>query len=347
MFAGVYRGKGQVVLEEVPVPEIFPGELLVRVRVCGVCGTDLKKIHLGLQPPPRIYGHEIAGDVVAVGGNGTSFKVGDRVVVNHHVPCMREICHYCDRKDYAQCPEYKETLTTAGFEPAGGGFAEFIRVMPRSVKLGTIRIPENLSYETASFAEPLNTCLKATQRMQLQPFDTVVIYGQGPIGLLFTQLVSKAGGIVIAVDPVASRREMAQRLGAVFAVVPCGDSATVLELTEGRGADSAIVAVASTKVIPDAIAAVRLGGSVLLFAQTKMEDYCEIDMGTVCMLEKKLIGSYSSDITLQDQAMDLLKTGGVKVESLTTHRFPLSSIAEAIEAASHPDASTLKVVVCP
>ncbi len=309
MFAGVYRGKGKVALEEVPVPEIYPGELLVKVRVCGVCGTDLKKIHLGLQPPPRIYGHEIAGDVAAVGRNVSSFKVGDRVVVNHHVPCMHETCHYCDRKDYAQCPGYKETLTTAGFEPAGGGFAEFIRVMPRSVKLGTIPIPDDVSYETASFAEPLNTCLKGIRRMELQPYDTVVVYGQGPIGLLFTQLVSKAGGIVIAVDPVASRREMAQRMGAAFQVVPCGDNATVLELTEGRGADSAIVAVATTKVIPDAIATVRHGGSVLLFAQTRMEDYCEIDMGAVCMQEKRLLGSYSSDITLQDQAMDLLAPG--------------------------------------
>src|SRR5947199_8495718 len=154
MRAAVYRGKNQITLEQVPVPEIEEGELLVRVHTCGVCGTDLKKIEYGLADPPRIFGHEIAGTVVRAGVHVKSFSVGDRVALHHHIPCRA--CFYCRKKLFSQCAFYRRTGTTAGFEPAGGGFAEYVRVMDWIVAEGTVAIPDESSFEETSFLEPSN-----------------------------------------------------------------------------------------------------------------------------------------------------------------------------------------------
>lgn len=348
MLAAVYRGKENVVIETVPVPEIGAGELLLRVKACGVCGTDLKKIHYGLVPPPRIFGHETVGEIVRIGEGVTEWKPGQRVVINHHVPCLREDCFYCKRKAFSQCPTYKKTGTTAGFEPAGGGFAEYVRVMDWCVERGTVLIPDEISDEEATFVEPLNTCLKGIELAHLQKEDTVVILGQGPIGLLFTRLATLAGARVIAIDKIEARRDMALQFGATEALSPEDDlKAEVRRLSEGRGADLVIVAVAISSVIAPAFALVRPAGKVLLFAQTRLEDLITVDVGQICMLEKSLIGSYSSDITLQDKAAELIFTRKVDVRPLLTHRFPLTQIAEAFALASHPNSHSLKVVVNP
>ena len=348
MLAAVYRGKENVVIETVPVPEIGAGELLLRVKACGVCGTDLKKIHYGLVPPPRIFGHETIGEIVRIGEGVTEWKPGQRVMVNHHVPCLREDCFYCKRKAFSQCPTYKKTGTTAGFEPAGGGFAEYARVMDWCVERGTVLIPDEISDEEATFVEPLNTCLKGIELAHLQKEDTVVILGQGPIGLLFTRLATLAGARVIAIDKIEARRDMALQFGATEALSPEDDlNAEVRRLSDGRGADLVIVAVAISSVIAPAFALVRPAGKILLFAQTRLEDLITVDVGQICMLEKSLLGSYSSDITLQEKAAELIFTRKVDVRPLLTHRFPLTQIAEAFALASHPTSHSLKVVVNP
>ena len=165
MRAGVYRGKGQVVVESVPIPEIGEGELLFRVAACGICGTDIKKIHHGFVAPPQILGHELAGTVVAVGRGVTKFKPGDRVVSFHHIPCGN--CFYCAEKLFSQCAGYKKTGLTAGFDPNGGGFAEYVRAMPWIVERGMIALPEDVSFEEATFVEPVNTCLKAVRKARV------------------------------------------------------------------------------------------------------------------------------------------------------------------------------------
>jgi L-iditol 2-dehydrogenase len=345
MKAAVYRGPDRMVIEELPSPEVGPGELLVRVHTCGVCGTDLKKIHYGLVEPPRVFGHEIAGTVAAVAAGETEWQVGDRVVVQHHVPCGD--CFYCRRRLYASCPVYKRTGLTAGFEPAGGGFSEYVRVLPFA-RRGIVRIPDAVSFETASFLEPLNTVLKGVQTARVEPGETALVIGQGPIGLLFTQALRERGLQVIATDLFAPRREVAVRFGAV-AVDPSATDVPALcrEHTEGRGADLAVVAVASTAVIPGALAAIRPAGRVLLFAQTRLGEEAQVDVGQVCMLEKALLGSYSADLDLQPLAAELLFSGRIQVEPLITHRFPLQQISEALGVASHPGPESLKVVVQP
>ena len=200
MRAVVYRGINDMRVETVPVPSIGPGELLVRVATCGICGTDLKKIHTGSHSAPRIFGHEMSGTVVAAVGKGvTRFKGGERVVVHHHVPCGE--CYYCRKGTPAQCPLYKKVGVTAGFEPSGGGFAEYIRVMDWvASSCGVVPIPDGIPFEQAAFVEPVNTVLKGVKMLNLEPDETVLVIGQGPIGLMHAVLASRTGARVLTSD---------------------------------------------------------------------------------------------------------------------------------------------------
>src|ERR1700690_2674115 len=177
MRAAVYRGESEVAVEQIPPPQVGPGAALFRVEACGVCHTDLKKVQYNLLPPPRVYGHETAGVVAQVGQGVGGFAIGDRVIVFHHIPCGD--CFYCHRKLYAQCPVYKKVGVTAGFEPAGGGFSQYVRVMDWIVESGVEKIPEGISFERATLVEPLNTCLKAVVQLDPQSDDFVVLLGQG------------------------------------------------------------------------------------------------------------------------------------------------------------------------
>ena len=345
MRAAVYRGPNRVELEELPVPEIGPGEILVRVRACGVCGTDLKKIAYGLAEPPRVFGHETAGEVAAVSHGETEWRVGDRVIVQHHVPCGD--CFYCRRRLYANCPGYKRTGVTAGFEPAGGGFAEYVRVLP-FVRLGIVRIPDDISFEEASFLEPLNTVLKGVQSVAAEPGETALVVGLGSIGLLFVQALRERGVTVLGADPLPYRRRVAEELGAQTLDPSVEDGAALCRAaTEGRGADLTVIAVASPAVVDPALAALRPGGRALLFAQTRMGEPLTMDAGQVGVHEKQLLGSYSADIDLQPLAAELLFTRRVQVAPLVTHRFPLNEIGMALDVATRPREDSLKVMVLP
>jgi L-iditol 2-dehydrogenase len=347
MLAAVYRGIDQVTVEEVPVPQIGSGEVLVRIRACGVCGTDLKKIRHGLMAPPRIFGHEMAGDIVRAGEEVDGWSVGDRVAVMHHVPCLD--CRYCRSASFAQCPEYKRTGTTAGFEPAGGGFAQYIRVMDWIVRRGMARIPPAVSYEMAALIEPVNTCLKAAQRAGMGDDQTVLVMGQGPIGLIFTRIFSQRGCRVISTDPLQRRRELSRRFGASLSTSSEHEDvlSTVKRVTDGIGVDVTVLTVPESRQVPLALEYTRPGGKTLLFAQTRPGDFTSVDAGAICAQEKDLIGSYSSDIYLQDRAAELIYSQAIPVTELISHRLPLERIQEAIELAGHPSDSSLKVMVLP
>src|SRR5215471_18493143 len=211
MQAVVYRGANDLRLETLPVPKIGPRELLVKVAVCGVCPTDIKKIHYGTVPPPRIFGHETAGSIVRLGRSVKQFKLGDRVALHHHIPCLK--CHACRHHAFAQCDQYKRTGITAGFEPAGGGYAEYVRVMS-FVFPGVVKIPKRNSFLEGAMLEPVNTVLKAINRLALLPGDTVLVAGQGPIGLMFTRLLKLRGMKVLATDLLDVRLELARQFGA-------------------------------------------------------------------------------------------------------------------------------------
>ena len=346
MQAAVYRGVNDVRLETVPVPQIGHGELLVRVHTCGICGTDLKKIATGSHPAPRIFGHETSGVVAAVGQGVREFKPGDRVVVFHHIPCGE--CYYCCHKTFAQCETYKKVGCTAGFEPSGGGFAEYVRAMDWIVQRGTVRVPEHVSFEQACFVEPVNTCMKGIQTLRLQRGETVLVIGQGPIGILLSVLAKRAGATVITSDLYRQRLTISRSFGLKNNIDASRSDAveTVRELTESRGADAAILAVGGNDLIRTATDAVRPGGRVLLFAQT-MRGEATIDPAAICVEEKTLLGSYSASVELQENSVRFVMDHEMDLERLISHRFSLSSCMEALNLAAHPQPESMKIVIQP
>jgi L-iditol 2-dehydrogenase len=349
MRAAVYRGIDDVRVETVPVPEIGPGELLVRIDTCGVCGTDLKKIHTGSHSAPRIFGHEMAGTVVKVGDGVTKFVEGDRVMAYHHIPCGD--CYYCRKETFAQCEFYKNVGCTAGFAPSGGGFAEYIRVMDWIVERGVVKIPDDVPFEQAAFIEPVNTCYKAIRTLGLKADETVLVIGQGPIGILLAALAKRTGATVLTSDLYPERHAVAAGYGLEHPLDARGDVVGAAKAaTEGRGADVVLLAVSGDALIKVAIDAVRPGGRVMLFAATQ-HSAATFDPGTVCMDEKTLMGSYSSSLTVNDAVADLVfegyRDGSFDLTKLITHRFSLEDAVTAVDVASHPVADSLKVVVQP
>jgi L-iditol 2-dehydrogenase len=422
MRAVVYRGVNDLRLETVPVPRIGPNELLVKVAVCGVCPTDIKKIQHGTIPPPRIFGHETAGTIVKIGSQkaegrsqkaksaggasvpASRFKIGDRVALHHHVPCLD--CHFCRHASFAQCETYKRTGITAGFEPAGGGYAEYVRVMP-FVLPGVVKIPTKNTFAEGAMLEPVNTVLKAVRRLNLLPGDTVLVSGQGPIGLMFTRLLHLAGARVLATDLLESRLKLAKKFGAKWTHLVDSRESNV----EGRKAstlvsrpsslDAAVIAVPSDAAVHEALQLVRGGGQVLLFAHTRRtevrsqrpdsgsqklpspagagegackavegpgdenksgsrksdvrpttsdlrllsSDLCPLDFSSICLDEKDLIGSYSSDFTLQAEVARLVFSRRLDVRPLVSHYFPLEQTAAAVALAARPTADSLKILV--
>ncbi|HXM43298.1 MAG TPA: alcohol dehydrogenase catalytic domain-containing protein [Bryobacteraceae bacterium] len=347
MHAAVYKGQSVVSVEQVPIPEIGPGEMLVRVEACGICHTDLKKIEYNLLAPPRIYGHETAGVVVRAGGGARRFAPGDRVVVFHHIPCKN--CFYCQRKLYAQCPIYKKVGVTAGFEPAGGGFSQYVRVMDWIVESGVEKIPDGVSFERASFVEPANTCLKAVVQCAPQPDETAIVIGQGPIGLLFTMLLRRTGATIVTTDTIAVRRELSRRCGALEAWDPrqTNVEAEVRGLTDQRGADLVIVAASVPGIVEQAIRLSRPGARILLFAQTSETERVEVSGAAICVGERSLFGCYSASVDLQKESADLVFSGALPVEELISHRVPLVKIRSGFDLALHPGPESLKIIVQP
>jgi len=349
MQSAVYRGVNDVRVETVPVPAIGVGEILIQVATCGICGTDLKKIHTGSHSAPRIFGHETAGTVVAKGEGVEGFAVGDRVMVFHHIPCGH--CYYCRKKTFAQCPVYKKVGVTAGFEPAGGGFAGYVRVMDWIVRDGgVVHIPDGVPFEQAAFVEPVNTCLKGVKMLNLQPDETVLVIGQGPIGILLATLALKTGATVLTSDLYPERHAIAVSFGLSHPIDAREDvAAHARRATEGRGADAVLIAVGHDSLIRVAMDAVRPGGKVQLFAQTQHGD-ATFDPGAVCMDEKTLLGSYSASVDIQQEGAQLVFDGfrnGFDLTRLISHRFPIEQAVEAIEIASHPTASSMKIMIEP
>lgn len=347
MEAAVYRGAGAVATERLPVPEIGPGEILVRVESCGVCHTDLKKIEYDLLPAPRVYGHETAGVVVALGDGVGKLAAGDRVCLFHHVPCKK--CFYCKRRDYAQCATYKKVGVSAGFEPAGGGFAQYVRVMDWIVERGVEKIPDSVSFERATFVEPVNTCLKGLEKCAVDPEETVLVMGQGPIGLIFTALLRRRGvANSIVTDRLPARLQKSVRLGAAEALQASGDVArSVRDATDGRGADVVIVAASAPGIVEQAVRLSRRGGRVLLFAQTSLKETFTLDGKAICAEDRAIIGSYSASVDLQAESARIVWDREFPVEELISHHLTLDEFGKGMELARNPRNGSLKLIVHP
>ncbi|GAB4153147.1 MAG: zinc-dependent dehydrogenase [Cyanobacteria bacterium J069] len=346
MKAQVFRGVNQLSYEDVPVPELAADEVLVQVRVVGLCQSDIKKILYPLYEPPRIFGHETAGVIAAVGADVRGWQPGQRVVVLHHIPCMH--CGYCLNENYSMCEVYKTISTTAGFAPSGGGFAEYVKVPGHIVQHGgLIEIPDGVTFEQASFVEPTNCCLKAVKKAQVQPGQTVLVTGAGPIGLMFVMLVKYFGARAIATDLIPSRLEKARQLGADAAFDPRDADlpAKIHALTNGMGVDTTLLAVPSDKAFFQALDCTRKGGKILFFAEFPDEVEIPINPNVLYRREIDLMGSYSSSYKVQSLAADIVFNKRIDVDALVSDRFPLSDLAAAIDRAVSPTPDTFKILI--
>jgi L-iditol 2-dehydrogenase len=345
MRAGVYRGKGIVRVEHVPVPEVGDGEILIKVAACGICGTDIKKIFHAYVAPPQILGHELAGTVVAVGRGVTKWKLGARVMSFHHIPCGK--CFYCERRLFSQCKQYKTTGLTGGFTPNGGGFGEYVKAMPWVAERGIVALPDEVSFEEATFIEPINTIAKAVQKARVTAEETVLIVGCGPIGLQLLMVARLEGARLYTSDPMAVRRAKSLTLGALESFNPSDGKLVehVKARTAGRGADAVLVAVAHPAVVVEALAAARPGGRVLLFAANDPVTKIEFPAAAVGIDEKEILGSYSAALDIQEVAAELVLGKKLPVMDIVTHRFSLDRIQEGLELAAKPTSESLKILI--
>jgi len=345
MRAGVYRDKGVVRVEEVPVPEVGDGEVLIKVAACGICGTDIKKIFQRYVEPPQILGHELSGRVVAIGRGVTKWKLGDRVMSFHHIPCGQ--CFYCKNRLFSQCKQYKTTGLTGGFTPNGGGFGEYAKAMPWVAERGIVALPDNVSFEEATFIEPINTIVKAVQKARVEPGETVLVVGCGPIGLQLLMVSKTVGARIYSSDPMATRRAKSLELGAIESFDPRSGKLVeeIKARTEGRGADAVLVAVAHPAVVVEALAAARPGGRVLLFAANDPVTKIEFPAAAVGIDEKEILGSYSAAVDIQASAAALVLEKKLPVMEIVTHRFPLARIQEGLELAVRPTEESLKILI--
>jgi L-iditol 2-dehydrogenase len=270
-------------------------------------------------------------------------------MVFHHVPCGD--CYYCRKRTFAQCAAYKNVGCTAGFEPSGGGFAEYVRVMDWIVRRGLVKIPADVPFEQAAFIEPLNTTYKGVRSLHLEPDETVLVIGQGPIGILLATLARRTGAKVVTSDLYPERHAVARSFGLEHPIDASKEDVVkrIREESDGRGADAVLLAVGGNALIRTAIDAARPGGRIMLFAQTQHGD-ATFDPAVVCMDEKTLLGSYSSSAEIQDEGVRIVVDGytqGYDLTRLISHRFPLSQAAEAIAFASEPHPDSMKVMIVP
>jgi len=326
-------------LEEVPVPKIGAGEILVQVKACGLCGSDLMGWYVR-EKAPAVLGHEPAGVVAEVGEGVEEFEVGDRVFVHHHVPCF--VCHNCLRGHHTLCETFKATH----IDP--GGFAEYIRVPALNVERDVLKLPSDLTFDQATLIEPLACCIRGIERAGIQRGDTVAVIGAGVMGLIHVQLAKLFGaGTIAATDFSAFRLETARRLGADFAFDAREEVSNKLrEANEGRGADVVIVTAGNIEAVEQGLALAGKGGTVLLFAPTPPGSLLSVSPHHLFFSEITITASYSCSPLETRQALKLIHGGRIEVEELITHHFDLAGVSEAIRLAAKAGES-LKVVITP
>jgi len=338
MKAAVYYSLEDIRVEEMPKPKIGPAEILVEMKACGICGSDLMEWYLRSRAP-LVLGHEPTGIIAEVGDKVEEFNTGDRVFVHHHVACLT--CHYCIHEDYTMC----ERFTQTHIEP--GGFAEYFRVPAPNVQIDTLRIPEHLSFEEATLVEPVGCCLRALRKCGLEPGVTVAIIGAGPSGIIHNMLsrVMGAGQIIVS-DLIDYRLEAAKRFGADLTVNPQSENlaARIREITGGFGADVVIVTAPNIKALTSGIEICRRGGTVCIFAPTNPGRFVRLSPHRLFFSEITVVPSYSTSHIETRMALRLVSSGQIRAKELITHMFPLTSIQEAFKTAVKSK-ECLKVVV--
>jgi len=338
MKVAMYRSLDDIRIQDLPRPKIGSDEILVEMKACGICGSDLMEWYLRSRAP-FVLGHEPAGVVAEAGKDVKNFQVGDRVFVHHHVACLK--CHYCKRGDYTMCQQFAQTH----IEP--GGFSEYFKVPAPNLQIDTLKLPDNVSYEEATLIEPVGCCIRAQNKCNIQKGDIVAVIGAGPSGIIHAMLaqLSEATKTIVS-DTVEYRLKAAKRFGADLTVNPKEERLIekVKDATEGRGADLVIVTAPNVKAILDGVQICRKGGTLCLFAPTQPKEQARLSPHRLFFSEIKIVPSYSTSHIETRIALQLISSGKIKAKELITHRFPLNLTAEAFRTAAE-NRECLKVVV--
>ncbi len=339
MRVAVYYSNRDVRVEERPVPKIGPGEMLVRMKASGICGSDVMEWYR-IRKAPVVLGHEMTGEIVEVGAGVTGCRTGDRVFVAHHVPC--NTCRRCLTGHHTAC----ETLHTTNFDP--GGFAEFIRVPALNVDRGVFVLPDGMTYEDGVFIEPLACVLRAQRAANLQPAQSVLVLGSGLSGILHVLLARATGaGRVLATDIHPDRRKAAVRFGADAAIDPRESVPDrVREMNDGRGVDLAVVCAGAPAAFVEAMKCVDRGGRVLWFATTEPGVEVPVPVCDLWRNDVTLLPSYGSSPFDNAAALELIRAGRLPVRDMISHRLPLSRAAEGFRLVAE-GGTTLKVILRP
>ena len=328
MKAVVYYDEKTIKCEEYPKPDIGDGELLVKMKVCGICGGDLMHWYRK-KKAPLVLGHEITGEVVELGKGVENFKLGDRVFVHHHMACLT--CNYCVHGDYIHCSQFSKNRIYPG------GLAEYIKVSSPIVHGDVLRLPDDISNEYGTLIEPLACCIKGMSKSNLRPGDSLGIIGTGPIGIINIELAKKVFGVstVIVSDMLENRRECAKKYGAHVIVDPSimSFAEVAQKATGGLGVDAVIVTVSSVDAILEGIQSVRNGGVVVIFAPPHPDDSMTLNPNTLFFSEKQLVSSYTSSHIETREALKLLSSGTVDLRNLITCTFEMEKAAKAFKMA--------------
>ena len=317
-FVVACQGGGKTALEPRPVPSPGAGEMLLGLRVVGFCGTDLFKLDTDAAQAGTVLGHELVGEVIALGHGVDKFREGDRVTVPHHVPCGD--CFYCRRGCETMCEVFRQNL----LEP--GAFADTILVRDRAVAQAARLIPGHLSDEAAVFMEPAGCVLRGLHRADLDPNAAAVVLGAGSMGLLHLLVLGAAypGVAVTVIDPVAERRALADKLGAAHTAAPGAEALdAVLSSTKDFGADAVFDTVGGKDTLEDGLNLTRQGGCVVLFAHAPENATAGFDLNLVFKYERRIVGTYSAALKEQAEIFDLADNGKLDPTSLVTHKMPL------------------------
>jgi len=338
MKVAMYYSQRDIKIEDLPIPKIGENEALVEMRACGLCGSDMMSWYLEGRAP-LVLGHEPAGIIAKKGSKVKDFNVGDKVFVHHHVACLK--CYYCLRGDYTLCEQFHNTH----IEP--GGFAEYFRVPAPNLQIDTLKIPDNISFEEATFIEPVGCCLRAIKKCGVQAGDSIAVIGSGNIGIIHIALSKIFGATkVIASDIIDYRLNMAKKFGADVAVNPKKEdlSEIVKAETDGRGVDVAFVTAPSLEAYKTGLSVCRKGGKLCIFAPTEPKEKLQISPKDLFFSEIQIIPSYSTSHLETRLALELIKSGRLKLKELITHRFRLEEAAEAFKTALE-NKESLKVII--
>lgn len=340
MKAVLLKESNKVVVEELSMPQLDKGDILVEMKACGLCGTDIEKMHGQYTAARPVLGHEATGIITAVGADVDGFKVGDRVFPHHHTPCYN--CHFCKHGGETMCSSFR----TSNLDPCG--FAEYFRVPAFNIQQGgVLKLPGSVGFEAASLIEPVSCCIRGLNRCGVSRGDSVLVVGAGPMGLMHLQLLKQLGAQVLISEVNPVRIAYAEKMGAhrVYDAAKADVPSTVRKDTDGRGVDVALVAAGNPKTIVQALKSVRKGGTVCLFGVPIVGSVLDYDFSNIFNSEISIVSSYGSTERETNEALRMIEEHRIDAASLITNRFKLDEFEKAVETAMKGD--SLKVIITP